>query len=99
VRAAENLQRTLSGKNLNVILEEISVEGSTWTYVPNKWIDSLEMLELDYTEEYGLLVRREYDVALGMAMFDYEKAKKLSCSGVVVTGQPGIGVLSSLIIG
>ncbi|KAI9461300.1 hypothetical protein BJY52DRAFT_1117251 [Lactarius psammicola] len=48
-------------------------------------------MALDYPEQYGLLVRPEYDVALGMLNEDHNTAQKRSCGGVVVTGQPGIG--------
>jgi hypothetical protein len=98
VQAAEKLRRTLWGNKLNVILEEISVAGSTWQYVPKKWIDFLEMWKLGCRERNGLLVRPEYDAALKMETFDYEKAKNQNCGGVIVTGQPGIGALSLLFI-
>jgi hypothetical protein len=95
VRAAENLKKTLWGKELALILEEISVNGTTWKYVPKHWINSLKMRELGYREPGGLLVRSEYDVALRMEIFDREIAMKTRCGGVIVTGQAGIGVLSS----
>jgi hypothetical protein len=95
VRAAENLKKTLWGKELAFILEEISVNGTTWKYVPNHWINYLGMCELGYREPGGLLVRSEYDMALGMERFDREKKMEFRCGGIVVTGQAGIGVLSS----
>lgn len=87
--AAEGLYEQLWGKDLNIILREISVEGTTWKYVPKENIDHLQMRKLGYREE-SLLIRPEYETAL--AMFGYESAKDRNCGGVVVTGQPGIGM-------
>ncbi|KAH9026490.1 hypothetical protein EDB85DRAFT_1979187 [Lactarius pseudohatsudake] len=90
VQAAEQLYKTLWGKDLKVILEEISGDdGTTWKYVPETHIDSLVLL--GYTEPSGLLVRPEFDIALRMLNEDHGTAKKRKCGGVVVTGQPGIG--------
>ncbi|KAH9074236.1 hypothetical protein EDB83DRAFT_1946033 [Lactarius deliciosus] len=89
MRAAERLYDKLWGTDLSVILEEISDKGNTWKYVPKKHIDSLNMADLGYPEEHGLLVRQEYDVAWGD--FDYDTAKSKGRGGVIVTGQPGIG--------
>ncbi|KAH9000060.1 hypothetical protein EDB92DRAFT_460114 [Lactarius akahatsu] len=89
VQIAEQLYKTLWGKDLNVILEEISDGGTTWTYVPKTHIDHLKMSELGYNETRGLLVRPEYDVAFGVLQQDHETVE--DCGGVVVTGQPGIG--------
>ncbi|KAH9005366.1 hypothetical protein EDB84DRAFT_1447657, partial [Lactarius hengduanensis] len=45
VQAAEQLYKTLWGKDLKVILEEISGDdGTTWKYVPETHIDSLVLL-------------------------------------------------------
>ncbi|KAH9164837.1 hypothetical protein EDB89DRAFT_385511 [Lactarius sanguifluus] len=89
MRAAERLYNKLWGKDLSVIVEEISDNGNTWKYVPKKHMDSLEMTKLGYPDEHGLLVRPEYDVAWDD--FDYDTARKKGQRGVVVTGQPGIG--------
>ena len=96
MRAAETLYNKLWGKDLNVILEEISDNGTTWKYVPKQHIDSLEMMRLGYPQPYGLLVRPEYDAA--WEKFNYDTAIKNDWRGVIVTGQPGIGRLSSPII-
>ncbi|KAI9454998.1 hypothetical protein BJY52DRAFT_1417649 [Lactarius psammicola] len=48
-------------------------------------------MALEYPEPHGLLVRPEYDVALGMLNEDHHTAQKCNCGGVVVNGQPGIG--------
>jgi hypothetical protein len=90
VLAAEELYEKLWGKDLNIILREVSVGGTTWKYVPKETIDHLNMRRLDYLEECGLLIWQEYDLAL--ATFDYEGAMNCNCGGVVVTGQPGIGM-------
>ncbi|KAH9066290.1 hypothetical protein EDB87DRAFT_703940 [Lactarius vividus] len=90
MRAVERLYDTLWGKDLSVVLEEISDSGNTWKYVPKKHMDSLGMTMLDYPDEHGLLVRPEYDVAWDMS--DYNTARKKGQGGVVVTGQPGVGI-------
>ncbi|KAH9074282.1 hypothetical protein EDB83DRAFT_2549740 [Lactarius deliciosus] len=89
MRAAERLYDKLWGKDLSLILEEISDNGNTWKYVPKKHMDSLEMTAFGYPDKYGLLVRPEYEVAWGD--FDYDTARKKDRRGVIVTGQPGIG--------
>ncbi|KAH9074287.1 hypothetical protein EDB83DRAFT_2657196 [Lactarius deliciosus] len=89
MQAAERLYDKLWGTDLSAILEEISDKGNTWKYVPKKHIDSLNMVDLGYPEEHGLLVRQEYEVA--WEDFDYDTARSKGQNGVVVTGQPGIG--------
>ncbi|KAI9441166.1 hypothetical protein BJY52DRAFT_502957 [Lactarius psammicola] len=90
-RAAETLYDKLWGEDLNVILKEMSDNGTTWKYVSETDIDSLGMLKLGYPEPCGLLVRPEYDVALGMLDEDCKNTKVRKCGGAVVIGQPGIG--------
>ncbi|KAH9031315.1 hypothetical protein EDB85DRAFT_1959228 [Lactarius pseudohatsudake] len=89
VQIAEQLYTTLWGKDLNVILEEISNDDGTWIYVPKTHINHLKMRELGYNETRGLLFWPEFDVAFGMLKKDHETAR--DCGGAVVTGQPGIG--------
>ncbi|KAH9003452.1 hypothetical protein EDB86DRAFT_2362458 [Lactarius hatsudake] len=89
MQAAERLYDKLWGKDLSVILEEISDNGNTWKYVPKKHIDSLNMADLGYPDDHGLLVREEYDAA--WRSFNYDTAKSKGQGGVIVTGQPGIG--------
>ncbi|KAI9464952.1 hypothetical protein BJY52DRAFT_1144826, partial [Lactarius psammicola] len=91
MQAAETLFVKLWGKDLNVILEEIPHNGTTWKYVPKTYIDSLGMMALGYSEPHGLLVRSEYDVVLSMLNEDHNTAQERNCGGVVITGQPGIG--------
>ena len=58
-------------------------------YLPEEQIDSLQLDHLSYNESI-LLVREEYEVA-----FTYLQEKKRPCrrsAGMVVTGQPGIGM-------
>ena len=92
MQAAEKLKITLWGKGLDIISEELSIEGSTWKYVPKEWIHSLEMQELGYDEGDGLLIRKEYEAAYAMDTFKSDNAMKIGCGGIVVTGQPGIGM-------
>jgi hypothetical protein len=95
VQAAERLYEHLWGEELKVIVEHISDnEGTTWKYVPEKHLASLQMRMLGYGEGGGLLVRPEYDVAIHE--FHHDTVLHRRCGGVVVTGQPGIGTLSLL---
>ncbi|KAI9441165.1 hypothetical protein BJY52DRAFT_502931 [Lactarius psammicola] len=91
MQAAETLYDKLWGEDLNVILKEMSDNGTTWKYVSETDIDFQGMLMLRYREPRGLLVRPEYDVALGMLDEGFKTAKDWNRGGVVVTGQPGIG--------
>lgn len=96
IRAAENLHESMWGKDINGILEEITdPEGVTWKYIPKKHIDSLELGKLGYPASHALLVRPEYNTAL--ESFDYCSAIERQSSGVIVTGQPGIGRLLLII--
>ncbi|KAH8982884.1 hypothetical protein EDB92DRAFT_1952030 [Lactarius akahatsu] len=54
MRAAERLYDKLWGKDLSVILEEISDNGNTWKYVPKKHMDSLELMKLGYPDKHSL---------------------------------------------
>ncbi|KAH8979221.1 hypothetical protein EDB86DRAFT_2836070 [Lactarius hatsudake] len=88
VQAAEQLYKTLWGKELKVILKEISDDnGTTWKYVPETCIGSLRML--GYTVPC-LLLQSEYDITFNTFNEDHRTAKQRECSGVVATGQPGI---------
>ncbi|KAH8986501.1 hypothetical protein EDB83DRAFT_2683759 [Lactarius deliciosus] len=91
MRAAESLYDKLWRNDLSVILEKISDNGNTWTYVPKKHIDSLQMRKLGYPHKHGLLVRPEYDVAWGSLDYGAATANANDQGGVVITGQPGIG--------
>ena len=92
MRVAAKLKKTLWGKDFKSILEEISVNGTTWKYVPKRWTDSMEIWELGYRERAGLLVRSEYDTAYKSKTFNCEISMAQNHGGVVVSGQPGIGV-------
>lgn len=98
MRAAEKLKNSLWGINLNTVLETISVEGDTWKYVPKEWMRTVELLWLGLDERGGFLIRPEDVDALEKDVFRSEVALELGCGGIIVTGQPGIGALSSLII-
>ena len=95
IRAAEKLKETLWGKDINIILEKTS-DGKR--YVPKKYIESLELSQLNCHEQIGLLIRPEYDAALDMPTFDREQAIRDQDCGVIVGGLPGIGTFSLPII-
>ena len=65
------------------------VLGCNLKYLPEEHIDSLQLGHLSFNESV-LLVREEYEVA-----FTYLQEKQRPCrksAGMVVTGQPGIGM-------
>jgi hypothetical protein len=98
MQAAKKLKDTLWGKKLNGILEEVSVdENTTYKFVPREWIRSLDIRNLDYSEPLGLLIRPEYNIAFEMMRLDREQATALNSGGIVITGQPGVGVFSLII--
>jgi hypothetical protein len=98
VQAAEKLKKALWGKNLEDVLDETSYGGTTWKYMSKQTINSLELRKLGYSEPDGFLIRPEYDVTLGSKILNREDTIRQQCHGVVVFGQPGIGVLFLLII-
>lgn len=73
---------------------ELSEAGITWRYLPKSSLNSLQLPALGYEEEV-LLFRDEYSIA--MASFDPENTMKGGARGVVVTGHPGIGIVSLII--
>lgn len=87
VRVARKLHENVWGQDLNPNLRDVPGE-STLKYLPNAYLDFLELKVLGYTEKC-LLIRAEYYVALGG--FNPQAAISRMCGGVVVTGQPGIG--------
>lgn len=64
LRAAWKLRDDLWGKNLDRELQDVPGEKGVLKYVPKKYLDSLDIRLLGYSEN-GLLVRAEYDVAYG----------------------------------
>lgn len=95
MQAAEKLKDELWGRTLDRFSEEISIDGDTWQHVPHKHIVSLEMSQIGYDASgVGLLIRKEYENACKLPMFQGENALKSGCGGIVVTGQPGIGMFS-----
>ena len=94
MRAAENLHEILWGQGLNDNLKEHSENGVTWKYLPKEYLDSLQLPLLGYLEDV-LLFREEYKIA--MDSFNPEESMKGGSRGVVVTGQPGIGIVSLMI--
>ncbi|KAH8988881.1 hypothetical protein EDB92DRAFT_1817364 [Lactarius akahatsu] len=87
VRVARKLHNEVWGQDLNPELRDVP-GNSTLKYLPNAYLDSLELRVLGYTEKC-LLIRAEYDIAF--RDFNPQGAINRMCSGVVVTGQPGIG--------
>lgn len=90
MQAAENLHEKLWGQNLNDKLKVLSDDGGTWKYLPKDYLDFIQLPPLGYREDV-LLFREEYSAAV--ESFDPENAMKGGCRGVVVTGQPGIGMV------
>lgn len=98
MQAARKLHEVSWGKDLNCELQDISEdEGNALKYLPKKYLDTLEISWLGYSE-VGLLIRAEYDTAWKELSLRAQAAIKLKCSGMVVAGQPGIGTLSLPII-
>jgi hypothetical protein len=89
VRAAEKLKETLWGKNVDNILSKTS--DNAWLYVSKERIKMLELQNIGYSERNGLLIRPEYGAALFNLRF---KSMEKFC-GVVIAGQPGIGLFSN----
>lgn len=97
MQAAENLYEKLWGQDLNdnlKVLSEDSDGRGTWKYLPKEYLDSLQLPFLGYLEDV-LLFRDEYSTA--MEAFNPEETMKGGSRGVVVTGHPGIGIVSSII--
>lgn len=92
IQTAKELRDALWGKEFKDILENVFVKETTWQYVPEKWIKSLQMSNLGHCEA-GLLIRPEYDAAYQMDVFNREKSMEKTHQGIVVTGHPGIGAL------
>ena len=94
MQAVENLHEKLWGQSLNDNLKEHSENGVTWKYLPKEYLDSLQLPLLGHLEDV-LLFREEYKIA--MDSFNPEESMKGGSRGVVVTGQPGIGIVSLMI--
>jgi hypothetical protein len=91
MEAAENLHEKLWGQNLDEKLKVVSGDGGrTWKYLPKEQLDSLQLDLLGYSERV-LLFRDEYSAT--MESFELKQAMKGGRRGVVVTGQPGIGMV------
>ena len=95
VRAAEILKRALWGKDLNAILKETS--DGAFRYVPKELIESLGICTIGFYED-DLLIRTEYEAALKTLIFDRQYSLRNQLCGVVVIGQPGIGMSSLFIL-
>ena len=91
MQAAENLYEKMWGQNLDQKLKVHSeVIGVRWKYLSKDYLDLLQLPTLGYLEDV-LLFRDEYSTA--MASFNPEETRKGGSHGVVVTGQPGIGIV------
>jgi hypothetical protein len=93
IQAAEKLKKNLWGKEIDVILTTTS--DNTRKYVSKEWIKTLGLRYIGFNESNGLLIRPEYEIALGTQTFDYKWAMAKQFRGVVVTG---IGAFSFPII-
>jgi hypothetical protein len=99
LRAARNLRGVSWGKDLNCELQDVYGDGgNVLKYLPKKYLDTLEISHLGYSE-IGLLFRAEYDAAWEELNLQAQTAVRTMSGGVVAAGQPGIGTLSLLIIG
>lgn len=98
MRAAENLYENLWGQleDFKSNLKVLSHEGVTWNYLSKEYLDPLQLRPLGYRGGV-LLFREEYSVAV--ESFGIEEAMALGYRGVIITGQPGIGIVTvSLIV-
>jgi hypothetical protein len=76
------------GEGLGKILQP--VPGCDLKYLPEEHISSLKLKRLSFDESV-LLVREEYEVAFTYLQSQEEMEARFS-GGMVVTGQPGIGM-------
>jgi hypothetical protein len=83
LEAAQLVYNKFWGKNLNDILQPVPNYGDLKYFTEEQIVD-LKLMRLLYGETV-LLVREEYDVC-------YNALKDSNSGGVVVTGQPGIGM-------
>ena len=96
MRAAENLYEKLWGQDLKANLGVVFHGGVTLNYLSKEYLDSLQLRPLGYRGGV-LLFRDEYSVAV--KSFGIEGAMAGGYRGVIITGQPGIGIVTvSLII-
>jgi len=95
-QAADNLRKTFWGNGLDVKLHKVLDDnGNSCKYLPMAYYDDLR--QLGHCERV-LLIRKEYDSAFERLQDWYSTARDHNCGGVVVTGQPGNGMLSLLTI-
>lgn len=66
------------------------VPGRNLKYFPKTLIDFLQIQSLSYNGSI-LLIRDEYELAFTKLQEEEGKEKEIRSSGMVVTGQPGIG--------
>jgi hypothetical protein len=87
---ATALHEELWNVPLASILDETSDNsGQKIRYVSCERVEKLKLRVMNYIEEV-LLIRKEYDVALKLLQF--RASSKSRGGGVVVSGQPGIGM-------
>jgi hypothetical protein len=90
IKIAQELHRKLWKKPFNAILSEYDVSsGKSFQYIPNQLIEDLQLYRLNYLENI-LLVREEYVTAFNTLESWAGSAGR--GGGVVITGQPDIGV-------
>jgi hypothetical protein len=95
LEAAHLVYYELWGKDLDKLLQPVP-DSNNFKYLTKKQIDSLGLRRLGY-DEVVLLVRDEYKLAYN-DLCSYNKRLKGRRGGVVVTGQPGIGMHFSLTV-
>lgn len=70
------------------------VPGHNGKYLPKEVVKSLQLQSLSYNESV-LLIREEYELAFQYLQVEEGKKQQIRNSGVVITGQPGIGMCLS----
>jgi hypothetical protein len=79
------------GRNINEILQPVPGHGDL-KYLTTQQIDFIGLREHLCFNEEVLLIREEYKLAYTELKSDEENHLKERSGGIVVTGQPGIGM-------
>ena len=92
-QVGKRLHQVMWGRDLDGMLLDVP-NGRGLRYIPETQVNELELQDLGYNEK-ALLVRQEY-----ISAFDQLTSMSLNdtSGGVIVTGQPGIGANSSLLM-
>lgn len=93
MESAYRLYYDFWGVELDGLLEPVP-EYHDFKYLPKARI--IDLLKTFRYPEVALLVRKEYETAFDDFKESFEKSSDIRGGGVVVTGQPGIGMHLSL---